>query len=209
MVNVWDPFVRLFHWLLVLAVITQLLSAETFTTLHFYDGYFIAVLLILRIVWGFVGSKHARFSDFIYPPKDVFAYLKGLVRRQPINYVGHNPAGGAMVMALLLVLCLTAFAGMKTLGTLGEGPLADATGQWMAPAYADSGENDGQMRPPQDQHDGDGKIGSYEIWKTIHVSLVSVLMILVVLHLCGVIASSYMHKENLVLAMVTGKKVKK
>ena len=209
MVKVWDPFVRLFHWLLVLSVITQLISAESFTTLHFYNGYFIAVLLILRIVWGFVGSKHARFSDFIYPPKDVFAYLKGLVRRLPINYIGHNPAGGAMVIALLLVLCLTVFAGMKTMGTLGKGPLAGASGQWMVPAYADGGDDNGEMRPHQDRHDGEGSMNSYEIWKTIHVSLVSVLMVLVVLHLCGVIASSYMHKENLVLAMVTGKKVKK
>ena len=141
-VKVWDIFVRTFHWLLVLSVITQLVTAEPAQFIHVPVGYFIVILLILRIIWGFIGSKHARFSDFIYPPRDIFAYLKGLLTKQPKNFLGHNPAGGAMVMALLLCLCLTVFAGLKTLGAEGSGPFAVNGASFIDRAYADQDKTD-------------------------------------------------------------------
>jgi cytochrome b len=136
-VKVWDLFVRMFHWSLVAGVITQLATAEDLKGVHATVGYIIAVLLISRIVWGFVGSTHARFSDFIYPPADILAYLKGLITGRPKHYVGHNPAGGAMVCALLLILSLTALAGLKTLGAEGKGPLAVHPAELMPRAWAD------------------------------------------------------------------------
>jgi cytochrome b len=96
-VKVWDLFVRFFHWALVAAVVSQLATAEDFKNIHANVGYIIVVLLIFRIIWGFVGSRHARFKDFIYPPADIIAYLKGLAGGRPKHYIGHNPAGGAMV----------------------------------------------------------------------------------------------------------------
>ena len=123
-IKVWDIFIRVFHWSLVVSIIVQLITAESLKNVHATVGYFIVIMLLIRIVWGFVGSKHARFSDFIYPPKDILDYLKGIFKGNPKHYIGHNPAGGAMVIALLLCLLLTTFAGLKTLGAQGKGPFA-------------------------------------------------------------------------------------
>jgi cytochrome b len=103
-VKVWDLFVRFFHWSLVAGVIAQLTTAEDLKSVHAAAGYIIIVLLILRIIWGFVGPVHARFTNFIYPPADILAYLRGLIQRRPMHYTGHNPAGGAMVCTLLFFL---------------------------------------------------------------------------------------------------------
>jgi len=112
------------HWSLVASIIIQLITAESLKNVHAKVGYFIIILLLARIVWGFVGSRHARFTDFIYPPKEIFDYLKGIFKGNPKHYIGHNPAGGAMVFALLIFLMLTTMAGLKTLGAEGKGQLA-------------------------------------------------------------------------------------
>lgn len=212
--KVWDPFVRIFHWSLVAGVITQLTTADDFKGVHANVGYIVATLLIFRIIWGFVGSRHARFTDFIYPPADVFAYLKGLIRGRPKHYIGHNPAGGAMVCALLLLLVLTAFAGLKTLGAEGKGPLAARPENAITRAWADDhlyGDDDAahhdQKRPNgHDQHSHTGNKAQAHFWKEIHETLVGITLFLIGLHLCGVLASSYAHRENLILAMITGNK---
>jgi cytochrome b len=207
-VKVWDPFVRLFHWLLVAGVITQLATAEDFKRVHVLVGYTIAALIILRIIWGLVGSRHARFKDFIYPPTDIFAYLKSLIQGRPRHYIGHNPAGGAMVCALLLLISLTALTGIKTLGAVGKGPLALHSPGVTARAWADD-----QSYRDQDEDDHAETPHSHSVnkakahfWKEIHETLVGTTLFLIGLHLFGVIVSSYVHRENLIGAMITGNK---
>lgn len=205
--KVWDIFIRFFHWLLVLSIIAQLVTAEANTGVHVIIGYFIVLLLLARIVWGFVGSKHARFVDFIYPPKEVFIYFSDLTKRKPKHYLGHNPAGGAMVIALLFVLSLTAFAGLKTLGARGKGPLAHLDVHMVGTVCADEDQADHQGRFSGDAHHEHGETGPHNgFWKETHEVLVSLLLTLAAIHIAGVLISSYVHKENLILAMITGVK---
>jgi cytochrome b len=110
MVEVWDGRIRAFHWGLVLLFITAYLSAEDSEKLHLVAGYSIVGLLLLRLVWGFSGSQHARFSDFVRSPREVLNYLKLAREHRAPRYLGHNPAGGAMTIALLVMIasiCLT------------------------------------------------------------------------------------------------------
>ena len=94
-VAVWDPFVRIFHWTVVLAFIVVYLVEDPHIV-HVWAGYVIAAMLIVRVIWGFVGSKHARFSDFLYAPSTAFAYVRDLLRMHGKRYLGHSPAGGYM-----------------------------------------------------------------------------------------------------------------
>ncbi len=165
--RVWDPLVRLFHWSLVAAYILAWVSGEDLQTLHQTAGYTIAGLLALRILWGFAGTRHARFSDFVYKPSAVLRYVRDSARLRPDRYVGHNPAGGWMVVAMLLVLALLCVSG--TAMTIG----------------------------PYQQ---------FEWLEEAHEALANLSLLLVGLHLTGVVASSWMHRENLVRAMVTGRK---
>ena len=214
-IKVWDLFVRFFHWSLVIAVISQLATAEDFKTVHVRVGYVIIALLILRIVWGFVGSRYARFKDFIYPPADILAYLKGLLQGRPRHYTGHNPAGGAMVCALLIFLLATTLSGLMTYRAHGKGPLALQSRQMVASAWAhdtnhrdedERSQHDESNNRAEDRHSHGPAEARINFWKDIHESLVGISLTLIVLHICGVIASSYVHRENLILAMITGKK---
>jgi cytochrome b len=214
-IKVWDIFIRVFHWSLVASIIVQLITAESLKNVHATVGYFIVIMLLMRIVWGFVGSKHARFSDFIYPPKDILDYLKGIFKGKPKHYIGHNPAGGAMVIALLFCLLLTTFAGLKTLGAHGKGPLANLSLSPVNEAYADRDrdkshadreDHDDRKYNREDRKENDNAGGKEHFWKEIHEFFVGVLLFLIVIHICGVIVSSYLHRENFILAMITGKK---
>jgi cytochrome b len=191
-ISVWDPFVRIFHWSLAIAIIIQLVSAEDFNQVHVRIGYFIILLLFSRFIWGFVGSKHARFADFIYPPADILAYLKSLIQGRPRRYLGHNPAGAAMVYTLLAFLVVTTLTGVLAYATKDKGPVALGPPALVTSASADSGHVEG----------GHGA----HFWKEAHESIVGIMLFLAGLHVCGVIVSSYVHKENLIRAMITGKK---
>jgi cytochrome b len=207
-IKVWDIFVRFFHWSLVIAIIVQLATAEDAKRVHAVVGYFIVAVLALRIIWGFIGSKHARFKDFIYPPAEITGYLKGLFRGRPKHYIGHNPAGGAMVVLLLLVLGLTTLTGLLTYGAKGKGPLALKTDGLVGISWADddSGNGDDDRNSHLGEENDSSREKASHFWKEIHETLVGILLFLAGLHVCGVIASSYVHKENLILAMITGRK---
>lgn len=110
-IRVWDPFVRVFHWTLVLAYAVAWASAEEWETLHERVGYYILAIVGLRIVWGLIGSQHARFSDFVTGPSRVIDYLRSLRSGTPKHYIGHNPAGGIMVLLLLTSLLATGATG--------------------------------------------------------------------------------------------------
>lgn len=113
-VRVWDTFVRLFHWSLVLGFIIAWASGDEWDDLHFAVGYFILGLLALRIVWGLVGTRYARFSQFVRGPEAVKTYLRKILTGREPRYIGHNPAGGAMVVALIVTMTATGLSGWMT-----------------------------------------------------------------------------------------------
>lgn len=112
-VKVWDPFIRVFHWSLATLFLVAYATGDEIEGLHIAAGYIVAALIALRLVWGFVGPQHARFSSFLRPPRDILAYLRDIALLRAPRYLGHNPAGGAMVVALLVMLggtCVTGYA---------------------------------------------------------------------------------------------------
>ncbi len=125
LIKVWDIFVRIFHWTLMGTMIGLYWSGETYESLHIYLGHLLICLVLLRIIWGFVGTKHALFYDFLYRSSIICDYLRSLIKGNPKHYMGHNPAGGLMIIVMLFTLLVTAFTGLKTLGSEGQGPLAN------------------------------------------------------------------------------------
>lgn len=108
--TVWDPLVRIFHWSLVVGFAVAYLTGDEWDFAHEIVGYVIATLIVIRVLWGFFGTRHARFSDFVYRPAAVLAFLRDSSRFRAKRYLGHNPAGGVMVVALITViagLCIT------------------------------------------------------------------------------------------------------
>jgi cytochrome b len=110
-VRVWDPLIRLFHWSLVVSV-SVCLILEAGTKIHRFAGYVAAGLIIFRLLWGMVGSHHARFTSFITGPGAVVRYLRSLTSGSPEHHHGHNPAGAAMIVLLLLALIFSAGSGV-------------------------------------------------------------------------------------------------
>lgn len=166
-VKVWDPFVRVFHWSLVALFAAAFASGDESDRLHIAIGYAIAGLIGLRILWGFVGSPHARFSDFVRGPREVFSYLRDAVFLRARRYLGHNPAGAAMIIALLLML----------IGTSVSGYLLTTDAHWGS-------------KQAEEVH---------EVFANLTIGLIA-------LHVIGVLAASLEHRENLVTAMITGRK---
>lgn len=181
-VKVWDLFIRFFHWTLVLGFAVAFVSGEVHaSTIHVWAGYILCVLLLARVYWGFKGSEFARFRSFIFPVSETLAYLRSMLKGHPKNYLGHNPAGALMVFALLGLLTVIFVSGLLTLGTIDyEGPLL-----FLANLVSDE--------------------ASYA-FRHLHEFLPILGLVLVALHILGVIAGSVQHKENLVRAMLTGKK---
>ena len=102
-VRVWDVGVRLFHWSLV-AMVTSAYVFDSPRSLHRGLGYTVIALISFRLIWGFVGTKHARFSDFVPSPRRLLGYLLDIAKGREARHLGHNPAGGAMILALLTTL---------------------------------------------------------------------------------------------------------
>ncbi len=220
-VTVWDPLVRIFHWSLVLAFTAAYLTGEEWDNweeIHEFGGYAALGLILFRIVWGFIGSKHARFSDFLYGPRTVIGYLKSLLTSHPKHYLGHNPAGGWMIILLMVSILTTGFSGLKLLAIEeGEGPFASMdVPVLISTAQADDERNEAHERReqqeamgvPAEEHEGmkGGDEEGEELWEEIHEIAANLTLFLVILHVLGVIVSSRLHGENLVRAMVTGKK---
>ncbi len=165
--RVWDPFVRLFHWSLVLSFGVAWFSSHPAETLHHWAGYAAAALILMRLLWGMIGTRYARFSQFVRKPATVARYLSDVVSGKEARYVGHNPAGGVMVMALIAAMATTALTG------------------WMMTTDAYFG---------------------VEWVEAAHSLVAHGLLMLVLLHLCGVVLASVRHHENLIGAMASGRK---
>lgn len=197
-VKVWDPLVRIFHWSLVAFFTIAFVTGEEENVWHIYTGYAVLGLIAFRILWGFIGSEHARFSDFIFGPGKVIQYLGSLLGGKPQRYLGHNPAGGYMVLLMLVVLLAVTITGVKVYGLEGHGPLASSEGvSILAVARADGDEGENEQA---------GENESEEFWEEIHEAASYFMLALIGLHILGVIVSSRLHKENLVKAMITGNK---
>ena len=110
-IKVWDLFVRIFHWSLVAAFAVAFLSGEGNDMVHQTSGYVIAALVVVRIVWGLIGSKYARFSNFVVGPRKVGAFAMQSMRLKAPRHIGHNPAGAVMIIALLAILIGLAITG--------------------------------------------------------------------------------------------------
>lgn len=185
-VLVWDPFVRLAHGAVAIGFLLAFVTAEDALRVHVWAGYLIGVLLVLRIVWGVVGPRHARFADFLNRPASVFAYLRGLLTGTARRYLGHSPAGGAMVVALLIGLAGTVGTGLLLYAVKKQaGPLAPLIIEPAAPP------------PPVDLADA---------LEEIHELAANLTLTLVLLHVAGVALASFVHRENLPRAMITGRK---
>lgn len=115
-VKVWDIIVRIFHWSLVVLFATAYYTRDKWEQIHIAAGYAILALVLLRVIWGLVGSPNARFRDFLYSPAAIVRFVVDTARFRAKRYLGHNPAGGAMVVTLLIVLL--AICGSGVLMTL-------------------------------------------------------------------------------------------
>lgn len=111
MIRVWDRFVRAFHWALALSFALAWLSAQRWEAGHEAAGYVAGALALARVVWGFVGSPYARFAQFVRAPRIVLAYLQAIAARSEARFLGHNPAGGAMIVALLIGVAAASVTG--------------------------------------------------------------------------------------------------
>jgi cytochrome b len=181
--RIWDLPVRLFHWCLVLLLCVSYFTGEAggaWMKLHFWSGYTILTLVLFRIAWGFVGSTTARFADFVKGPRACVHYLSCLVRGQSTFEIGHNPAGGLMVIALLLAVLVQVAAGLFSADTdtgMVSGPLANLLpDKWV-----------------------DRLTHFHWFW-------VNVILLLVALHVTAAIVYLLWKRQNLIGAMFTGNK---
>jgi cytochrome b len=222
-IYVWDPLVRLFHWSLVLSFIVAYVTGEDGEDpAHVYSGYIIMGLIVFRIVWGLIGSKHARFSGFITSPVTALRYGKDMLAGKARHYPGHNPLGGWMILALLLSLAITTVTGLKLYGIEGHGPWAQNSAiNYTAnnnhelvmlvngrdhdddDEYEDREKYDGKDKE-REKHEVDEE--AEEFWEEIHEFFANFTLLLVLLHITGVIISSARESQNLVKAMITGYK---
>jgi len=183
-IKVWDPLVIFFHWSLVSAFVIVYITEDDFLTIHSWGGYLILALLVTRIIWGFIGSHYARFSNFVYSRENIMQFLKDSLHFKAKRYLGHNPAGGAMVILLIISLLLTSISGIFLLGAEEHaGPVA----HWFTQAEG--------------------------FWSNaleeIHEFFANFTLFLVLVHVGGVLVESFIHKENLVSSMLTGFKPEK
>ncbi|RME35578.1 MAG: cytochrome B [Gammaproteobacteria bacterium] len=216
-VRVWDPLIRLFHWSLVVLFAIAWFTGDEESELHLWSGYAIIGLLLFRLAWGFIGSRHARFSDFVRPPREVMAYLRDLAAGRARHYAGHNPAGGWMVVALLVMLAVVSFSGLMVLAAEeGRGPMAwavtptETTGTASPPRAASLPyhEEEDDEEEGHREH-GPGPAGNEaleEFWEEVHEASTNLMLLLILIHVTGVFVSSRLHGERLVRAMITGYK---
>lgn len=165
---VWDMPVRVFHWLLALSFAGAWLTAESeyWKLWHVSFGYSMALLIAFRLVWGVLGTRYARFTQFVRGPSAVKAYLMSHLRGRPQHYIGHNPAGALAILAIMATVLVTVASGYVTYEEIG--------GDWLS---------------------------------EVHEAMAGLLMGIVVIHIAAVLLTSVIHKENLVRAMLTGKKM--
>lgn len=178
-VPVWDWLVRLGHLLLAGSVLFAFATGESerWRLWHVLAGSTAGVYVLVRLLWGFCGTRPARFASFVRGPQAVIAYLSSLLQLHPQQHTGHNPAGGWAILGLLGLTLLTTASGAFTYWE-GFG--------WLPPAQADR---------------------LLDACGEVHEGLAATLISLVLVHVAGVVIGSFCHGENLVRAMLTGTKL--
>lgn len=180
-VRVWDVPTRLFHWLLVILFAFSWWSGEQggeWMRFHFWSGYAILTLVLFRIVWGLVGSRTARFADFLKGPRASLHHVRELLRPGKTSDVGHNPLGGWMVALLLVLLLVQTVTGLFSEDReLHAGPLS----LWVSQSTSKALSN-------------------------IHETVVNILLLLIAAHVVAVISYLIFKRDNLIGAMFTGRK---
>ncbi|HET9573121.1 MAG TPA: cytochrome b/b6 domain-containing protein [Methyloceanibacter sp.] len=178
-VYVWDPFVRLFHWTLVIAfTVAYVLTDEDVLKIHVWSGYVVGALVVARVIWGFVGPEHARFTDFVYAPGASLRYVRDLILFKAKRHLGHSPGGGAMVVTLLIFLAATVITGLVVYGGDQQaGPLAGMFTKEFG-----------------------------ESFEGVHELIANITLALVLAHISAVILASFVFRENLPRSMFTGYK---
>ncbi|VWX61042.1 Cytochrome b [Burkholderiales bacterium 8X] len=166
-VLVWDRVQRLLHWSLVAAVAVAWLKGEAALDTHIVAGYVALAIVALRLVWGWIGSRHARFSSFVLGVGPTLSYARDLVARRSRRYLGHNPLGGWMIIAMVVCLLVCCASG-----------IAYTTDRFWGLAWVEA----------------------------VHRISAWTLLVLIGCHVLGVLVMSWQHGENLVGAMLTGRK---
>lgn len=177
-IKVWDVAVRLGHWFLVVTFVISYFTQEMNYEVHLFTGYAAFGIVVLRVVWGMVGARHARFSDFLYSPATVVNYTRDLLQRREQRYLGHNPLGGVNVLLMLITMFLISLSGVALDAAENRaGPLGDTT------LFYYGG-----------------------VIHMIHVYSTNVGLALIAVHFAGVVYESLAHRENLIRSMITGRK---
>lgn len=179
---IWDLPLRLFHWALVGTVVTALVGGFLLPAwwlgLHTAAGYGVIGLLVFRAIWGFAGGEFSRFDRFDLRPRAVLRHLGAVLKGRPALHPGHNPAGSAMILALLLVLIGLTVSGLLALGGYEkQGPLAAFT-----------------------------SFATGATLRAIHGALAVALLVLIAVHVAGVMVESLLSRDNLARAMIDGRK---
>jgi len=177
-VKAWDPLVRVFHWSLAFFFLLAFATEDDWMDLHVWTGYVIAMLIGFRLLWGIIGTRNARFLSFVKSRQIVMQHLRNMLSLKTPHYLGHNPVAAVMVVALLSSISLVAFSGMVLIAAEGQGPLA---GTLFAGANGEAVEE-------------------------IHEFFANFTLLLVFVPVGGVVISSLLEGENLVKAMITGRK---
>jgi cytochrome b len=166
-VLIWDAPVRVFHGLMVLSFAGAYLTAESerWRLAHVTLGYTMAGLLVFRVVWGFVGTRHARFATFVRGPAAVMRYLRGMIDGHPVHHPGHNPAGALAIVAILVLTAIVSATGWSAYSELG--------GEWL---------------------------------EELHEGAANAMLAVIGVHVAGVLIGSWMHRDNLIGAMLSGRK---
>jgi cytochrome b len=195
-VRVWDPFVRIAHGVLALGFAIAWLTEGKPAWLHEWAGYAVGATVALRVAWGFVGPREARFATFVGRPSAALTYLRRLIAFRAPRFLGHSPAGGIMVVALLASLAVTTATGVAYLGASRDrGPLAPLLGAEAARLQAEAAAR------------GQAPASRPARWlKQVHEGAADITLLLVIAHVGGVALASLAHRENLPRAMLTGRK---
>ncbi len=166
-VLVWDVPIRVFHWLLAMCFLGAWLTSESerWQLLHLAFGNSMAILIAFRLVWGLVGTRYARFTQFVKGPSAALRYLRSIFSVKPQHFVGHNPAGAFAFLAVMGMTALVVASGYVSYHEIG--------GKWLS---------------------------------EVHEWLAGAMLALIGVHIAAALLTSVLHGENLVRAMVTGKK---
>ncbi|MDH5409188.1 MAG: cytochrome b/b6 domain-containing protein [Gammaproteobacteria bacterium] len=202
-IKVWDIATRTFHWSLVVCFFVAYATGDDENMLHIYSSYMIIGLLGFRLIWGTIGPRYVRFSNFILGFKATLAYLQSILLGRPVYYPGHNPLGGWMILLLLVTLTLTSWTGLELYAQQGKGPLASTESNLLQTAHANGkrGESD-EIEERLERENEKGQ----EWLEELHEALASFNLLLVFIHVAGVILAGWLHNENLIKAMWTGYK---